>query len=54
MKEKYDTLQENFQKFSAEPAGKRVFSHRDEFINALNTQRNSKMEALKALKSKKK
>lgn len=52
MKEKYNTLQENFHKFKAEPAGKRVMTHREEYINALNEQRFSKIEALKALKLK--
>jgi len=54
MREKYDTLQENFQKFSAEPAGERVRTHREEYIEMLNKNKFSRIEQLKALKSKNK
>lgn len=54
MREKYDTLTENFKKFSAEPAGERVRSQREDYINALNQTKAQRLEAFKAMKSKNK
>lgn len=54
MREKYDNLQENFSKFSAEPAGERVRNHREEYMDALKSQKFQRLEQLKAMKTKKK
>ncbi len=54
LRENYDTLQENFNKFSAEPAGERLYNNRSEFIKARKEQQFSKLEALAALKNKNK
>lgn len=53
LKENYDTLQANFSKFSAEPAGERVFNHKD-YVETKTKERFSKLETLAALKNKKK
>lgn len=54
LKESYDNLQANFNKFSAEPAGEKLYStHKQEYVNEKRAQEFSKLEALKALKQKK-
>lgn len=51
LKTKNNQLQENFSKFSAEPAGERLYFQKD-LINHLKETRKTKLEALATLKRK--
>ena len=52
IKEKYETMRGEFQKFSAEPAAERQYINK-EYVDKLKEQRFSKLEALAALRNKK-
>lgn len=53
IKENQSKMQADFNKFSAQPAGEKVYDHRGEYINHLKSKQFSKLEALKALKTNK-
>jgi len=52
MREEYDKLREDFSKFSAEPAGERLYFNTQDYAKELKTKKHSKLEALRALKNK--
>ncbi len=52
MREEYDKLREDFNKFSAEPAGERLYFNTQDYAKELKTKKHSKLDALKALKNK--
>jgi len=55
MREEFDTMRENFNKFSAEPAGERIFTNKHkEMVKNKKEQQFSKLEALAALRRNKK
>lgn len=51
MKEQYETLNQSFSKFSAEPAGERKYLN--DYVEELNKRKFSKLEKLAALRNKK-
>ena len=50
MREEYDKLREDFQKFSAEPAGERQFFNTQDYAKTKNAKKVEKLNALRALK----
>ncbi len=52
MREEYDKLREDFSKFSAEPAGERLYFNTQDYAKELKTKKHSKLDALRALKNK--
>ena len=52
MREEYDKLREDFSKFSAEPAGERLYFNTQDYAKELKTKKHNKLDALRALKNK--
>jgi len=52
IREEYDKLRENFNKFSAEPAGERQYFNTQDYVKGLKAQKMDKLEALRQLRNK--
>ena len=52
IREEYDKLRENFNKFSAEPAGERQYFNTQDYVKELKTKKLDKLQALRQLRNK--